>query len=145
MMGRARMKGFSLIEMLVSLLIFSIGLLGVGLQLARGMKATANNDIYANAMVVSSQAMEPLNAALKQGNNNLRTALRDFSKNSKKHNMKSSAVQQNFNVTIKSARDANNINLMAGAVGLWQPPYTVILNVQYQGGQNFETIQVMYP
>lgn len=52
--------GFSLIEVMVALLVFLLGMLGVALFTAGGLKTSAVNQVRANVIHATSQAAEPV-------------------------------------------------------------------------------------
>lgn len=56
----SKQRGFSLIEVLVSSIVFVIGVFGITMMNNVGMKATASNQVRAQAIKASSAASEPL-------------------------------------------------------------------------------------
>lgn len=53
-------NGFSLIEVLLSILVFSLGMVGVALYTANGLKNSANNHARATVLRSTSLALEPV-------------------------------------------------------------------------------------
>lgn len=66
-MKRVRMRGFTLIEVLVTVAVLAIGILGIAMYTAVGLRTGAENNVRATALQVASQAVEPLNAAARGG------------------------------------------------------------------------------
>ena len=52
--------GFSLIEVMIALLVFLLGMLGVALFTASGLKTSTTNQARATAIHATSQAVEPM-------------------------------------------------------------------------------------
>lgn len=67
--------GFTLIEVLVTLLVLALGLLGIALYTGEGLRASADNNVRATALQVASQVVEPLHLAARGGAATFKAAL----------------------------------------------------------------------
>ncbi len=143
---KKRQQGFTLIEVLVSMSLFAVGMLGIALYLAKGLQTTVNNEAHAMAMRVAQQAVEPLYVASNQSRASLKTALEKSTTNPFPFTYHSALASQ-FNITI-DATDRDNKKLLQNKPEDWKPPFTVVLNVEYDDGHNtlhFDTAHVLVP
>lgn len=74
-MKHARIRGFTLIEVMVTIAVLAIGILGIAMYTAVGLRTGAENTVRATALQVASQVMEPLNAAARGGPATFQAAL----------------------------------------------------------------------
>lgn len=146
MYGRKRQHAFTLVEVLVSLSVFAIGMLGIGLSLTKGLKNVVHNDVHSAAMRVVQQEVEPLHIAVQQGRARLQTALNAASTT---QIIAEAPLQGRFSVSVNGAMDRNGLDLLSADTAVnWAPPYTVVLEVVYNGpkGQlKFPTAHVLVP
>lgn len=145
--------GFTLVEILVSLVLFSIGMLGVALQFAQGISNTVNTEVHSSVMQIAMKTVEPLNVAVLQGNAELQTALNNLNTNNLTNALPTNNSDQNtFNVAI-SAVDNNPLAQVdlttSNDFAAWMPPYTVVLTITYTGKNDqqltFNTTHVLVP
>ncbi len=147
-MKRYRSSGFTLIEVLVALLVFSIGMLGLGLQLSRNLTVTIDKGVHSSVMQLALQAVEPLHRAAEQTPNAFRAALANVP-NTALYTTNSSSLNT-LNLSIALASDDKGQNLLTTNTNLWTPPYTVVLNVEYVPAQgdnklNFRSTHIFVP
>jgi len=144
-------KGFTLIEVLVSLVLFSIGLLGIALQFSGGIQARVNNEVHSSVMQIAMQAVEPLNNAVLINNTTFQNTLININNTGAAPTFDTNNSNlENFTIAV-SAIDDSLVpqNILATPPGLWQPPYTVVLTITYLGNNgttlNFPTTHVFAP
>jgi len=133
-------EGFTLIEVLVSLVLFSIGLLGVALQFGNEIRNRVDVEIHSSIMQIAMQAVEPLHNALSTNNAALfQIELNNLNINSTPAFVTNNSNLANYAITIATAIDSNPIatggpnNLLVTDVTLWQAPYNVVLHITYTG------------
>lgn len=141
-------KGFTLIEVLVALVIFAIGLLGLGLQLSKNLNVTINKEVHSSVMQLALQSVEPLNLAILQSRSNFKQALNSLS-STPAFDTNNSQLN-NFTISINSAIDSNGQSVLSSNnLGTLIPPFTVVLNVKYTNDNgeslNFQSTHVFVP
>lgn len=130
-----RMQGVSLIEVLVALLVFWLGLLGIALYTASGLKVSASNQVRATAIKASSIASEPMSYHTRA--DCLSTMLTTYPKIVTADNGKDT-----YSISLVNAVDGSGTIVATGtaaattvavASGSWVSPITVTLRVPYNG------------
>jgi prepilin-type N-terminal cleavage/methylation domain-containing protein len=124
-------SGFTLIEALISLLVFSLGMLGIALYSGHGLKTSAANQVRATSIYAASLAMEPVLYQTRA--DCLSAALASFP-----HKVAVDNGKDTFDISLEQARDGRGIqvagkNAIAVASQTWASPITVVLSVPYQG------------
>ncbi|MDH5229547.1 MAG: prepilin-type N-terminal cleavage/methylation domain-containing protein [Gammaproteobacteria bacterium] len=144
-----RRNGFTLIEVLVSVLVFSLGVIGISLHLSHSVKSQIVSDVHRNAMQIASQVVEPLHIELRQGESALRHRLQRLQYRTNPAILTPNASSGLFSFRIAKAFDANGNTLLSTDLDTWKPPYTILLNVIYNNprGENiqFSTTHVLVP
>jgi len=129
------MRGFSLIEVLVALLVFWLGLLGVALYTAAGLKVSASNQVRATAIKAGSIASEPMSYHTRA--DCLAVMLGTYPKTVTVDNAKDS-----YPISLVSAIDGSGTTVATGttaattiavASGSWVSPVTITLRIPYTG------------
>lgn len=150
-------KGFTLVEVLVAMLVFAIGLLGIASHLGQTIKANSRSDVHKTAMDVTFRIVEPLNQAIRQSNAAFQNTLLQLSSQQTLNHVISSgnATAEQFTLAITRAHDRNLPGdnpadlLTSNRPDLWIPPFTVSVQVQFAGDQgqplNFITHYVLTP
>jgi hypothetical protein len=134
-------RGFSFFEVLISLLVFWLGLLGIGLYTGSGLKNSAANQLRATSINAASLAMEPV--LYQTRSDCLASALGTFPRVVKVDNDKDS-----FNISLIKAVDGSGIqvaanNAVSAAPSTWVSPITIILGIPYSGSDG--TTYTVYP
>jgi prepilin-type N-terminal cleavage/methylation domain-containing protein len=141
----ARHTGFSLIEVLVSLLLVSLGALGVVAYTGKTMQMIPESDATAKLMVYVSQAVEPLDRIITDEPNRFVPALRTLAE----RKTVAVATAEPAPVLLDvSARDADGNDVLATAESGLLPPYTVTLTVSQtnlSGVASYTTSRVYVP
>jgi len=147
-----RNRGFTLVEVLVSLVLFSIGLLGIALQFSGGIQARVNNEVHSSVMQIAMQAAEPLNNAILIDNATFLNTLMNINNAGAAPTFDTNNSNlENFTIAVTQAVDGSLIpqNLFTTPLGSWQPPYTAVLMITYLGNNgttlNFPTTHVFAP
>lgn len=129
------MRGISLIEVLVALLVFWLGLLGIALYTASGLKVSAGNQVRATAIKAVSMASEPMSYHTRS--DCLSTMLGTYPKTVTADNGKDSYL-----VSLVNAVDGSGVTIATGTTtattisvpsGSWVSPVTVVMKVPYNG------------
>jgi len=126
-------SGFTLIEVMVSLLVFAVGMLGVTYQMSQGVKNTINTEIHSSVMQVALQSIEPLKNSVSDLTA-FQTALTNLNTDGTTPAFAGNSNQANFTIAIESATDdvANNDLLAEDAdTSIWTAPFTVVLKISY--------------
>ncbi len=136
------MRGFSMIEVLVALLVFWLGLLGVALYTATGLKVSASNQVRATSVKAASTASEPMSYHTRADCLAImlatypKTVTADGGKDSYSISLVSAVDGSGTTVatgTDPIATAAPSITTIAVASGSWVTPVTVTLRVPYTG------------
>jgi len=141
-------SGFTLIEVMISLLIFATGMLGVAFQMSQGIKNTINTEIHSSVMQVVLQTIEPLGKSILNSNSAFITELKNIQLTPP---FAGASTQGNFSITVDNAKDEDNNSLLgAEPAGKWQGPFTVVLKVTYtildtSTSLDFYTTHVLVP
>ncbi|MDP1996848.1 MAG: prepilin-type N-terminal cleavage/methylation domain-containing protein [Gallionella sp.] len=126
------MRGFSMIEVLVALLVFWLGLLGVALYTATGLKVSASNQVRATVIKAASIASEPMSYHTRA--DCLATMLATYPKTVTADNAKDS-----YRISLLSAIDGSGASVATGTTtatsvpdptgASWVSPVTITLRV----------------
>jgi len=130
-------SGFTLIEVMISLLVFATGMLGVTFQMSQGIKNTINTEVHSSVMQVALQSIEPLKRSVLQDNTAFLAQLNDLNTNGTAPPFAGNSNQENFVISVESATDdggAGNNNLFTKSTASWVPPFTVVLQISYDTG-----------
>ncbi|MDP2762647.1 MAG: prepilin-type N-terminal cleavage/methylation domain-containing protein [Sideroxyarcus sp.] len=129
------MRGFSMIEVLVALLVFWLGLLGVALYTATGLKVSASNQVRATSIKAASIASEPMSYHTRA--DCLATMLATYPKA-----VTADGGKDSYSISLVSAVDGSGTTVATGttaattiavASGSWVTPVTITLRVPYTG------------
>lgn len=133
--------GFTLVEIMVALVVFSIGMLGIVSFTANGLKLTTVNQARATAIHAVTQVAEPVFYHSKPVC--LDTILRTFPRTVTSDNGKDSYTINLVRAVDGSGTQIAANNSVTAAYGSWISPVTIVLSVPYPGLNN-TTVRV-YP
>jgi len=141
------MCGFSMIEVLVALLVFWLGLMGIALYTAAGLKVSAINQVRATSIMAASIASEPMSYHTRA--DCLATMLATYPKTVTADNGKDSYL-----ISLVSAVDGSGTSVATGTTAAttvtdttgasWISPITVTLRVPYKGLNGTKTVTPTY-
>ena len=140
-MGIQKQHGFTLIEVLVSLLVFWLGLLGIALYTASGLKTASSNQVRATSVYAASLAMEPVLYQTRA--DCLSAALCTFPRTVTSDNGKDSYLISLVRASDGSGTQVAANNAITAAFGTWVSPVTITLGVPYAGSNG--TVYTAYP
>lgn len=129
---RPKNAGFTLIEIMISLLVFATGMLGVAFQMSQGIKNTLDTEIHSSVMQISLQAIEPLKKSTIQTFNDFKAELIELDANINSAPFYSNSSQENFSISVDRAVDRVDTDLLTSDTTTWLPPFTVVLKISYE-------------
>lgn len=140
-MPARKQHGFTLIEALVSLLVFWLGLLGIALYTASGLKTSASNQVRATSVYAASLAMEPVLYQTRA--DCLFAALGTFPRTVTSDNGRDS-----YAIALVRASDGRGTQVAANNAitipsGSWVSPVTITLGIPYTGSDS--KVYTAYP
>lgn|GEM_PF-7058151 len=132
-----RQRGFSLVEALVGIGIFAVGMLGVAMLTVRGMHDTTTSRVYPAAMALLTQKVEPLNNAAKIGIQPFLDVLPTLTA-SADPNAVGDSLAKSLGITLTSATDGKGVVMTgldpkndAAKIQLLRPPYVLVITMNY--------------
>ena len=143
-MTRRTNAGFTLIEILIALLIFALGALGIAQVTGNALVTTADNNARAMALNIASQQLEPLYIAAGKGNAAFKAALNTFNGGL---TVNGNNNRDAYTITITQAEDSSAppINLLTStATATWVSPLTIAARVTYNGRNGVKTANASF-
>ncbi len=137
----SRQQGFTLTEVMVSLLVFGLGLLGIALYTASGLQAASSNQVRATSVYAASLAMEPVLYQTRA--DCLSAALGTFPRTVTSDNGKDSYTISLVRASDGSGAQIAAANALTSAFTSWVSPVTITLGVPYTGSDN--KVYTAYP
>lgn len=130
-MSKPRKNGFTLIEVLVTMLVFGLGLLGIALYTANGLKSDATSQMRSTSTYAAWLAMEPVLYQTRA--DCLSAALGSFPRTVSIDNGKDV-----FTISLVRASDGTGAqiaanNAITAVSGAWVSPVTITLGIPYTG------------
>lgn len=142
-------NGFTLIETLVALLVFSIGILSIAMHTTQSLKSRINTEVHSSVMQIATQVVEPLSQALSVNLTSFEQALLQAKSLSTPPYVQGNDLTANFKVNLARATDANNAELLSTPTQQWKIPFTVIVDVNYVSPKgealNFSITRILAP
>lgn len=143
LMDRSETKegGFTLIEVLAALALFSLAMLGIALFTGNAIKTSINDSVRGIALYTANNEIEKLVVAAGLGAPNLRAALLAFDTDVGAATFSREVLANNgkdrFIVAITAASDFNGVNVLTDASpALWVSPITLAVRVSYKEANN---------
>ncbi len=137
-------NGFSLIEVLVSLIIFALGIVGVAQSTSQSIHINIDNNTRAISASAASKAIEPLYIA---ASNVARGTITDGAFKNLLVGINSTVSGNNglddFQIIVLEARDNNDIDILSNSPP-YAPPIRVALEITYVGLENPTTTRAHY-
>lgn len=123
--------GFSLLEVLIALIVFTVGFMGVSQYTGNALKRSADDNSRAVSLSAISQLLSPMYVAASTSPSAFKTALDQFSA---ADGLPVSIGNDNFTVRVSEARDdAGNSIISASNPETWLSPVRIGVTVTYQG------------
>lgn len=129
-----RQTGFSLIEILLAMAIFAVGMLGIAMHMGQSMKNSANNSMHAGAMQAASTLTEQLNQLVRRDVKQFQTLLQDFQTPRLLNPSISTNPGEQFRLQVLQATDSSALghDLLSNTDYFsWRPPFTISMEVSY--------------
>jgi len=149
MMANSKNAGFTLLEVLISLVIFTIGLLGIMRFTGNVMfdisdnelRAAAINSVYQRFTQIRQNSIDRSSAnavVAAAGSTALETNIRAMAGNA---GIPVTNGRNNYNIRILSATDSSAVDVLTAAVGtVYASPISVGVRITYTGKNGLQTI-----
>jgi len=126
-----RQTGFSLLETLIALIVFTVGFMGVSQYTGNALKKSADDNSRAVSLSAISQLLSPMYVAASTSPASFKSALDRFSAG---NGLQVSIGNDRYTVHISEAKDDDDNNIInAGNPESWVSPVRVGVTVTYQG------------
>ena len=133
-------SGFTLLEILVSLAIFAVAMLGIAFNTGNAMRISANDNVRGIALFAASSAIEPFSHASALGAPAIRAVINDFDDDAGDGRDNSRTVEgiggsgnDSYIVTLTAGRDFGGTNVLTDiSPGNWVSPVTIAVEVAYE-------------
>jgi len=142
--NRRPSDGFTLIEVLIALVVFALGILGLSQITGNALVIASDNNARAVALDVASQQLEPLYIAAGNGNAAFKVGLNAFAGGL---TVNGNAGRDAYTITITQAQDSSvpPIDLLASAAtATWVSPMNIAATVSYTGRNGTKTAQASF-
>lgn len=129
-------KGLTMIEVLVALALFAVGMLGLALFSGNAIKMSSDDNVRAVALYTAANAVEQLFVAGGVSPAAFSAALENFDTDEDADTFSTQIVgnsgKDNFTVEIIAARANNGVNvLLNNNPAAWQSPINMAVEVSY--------------
>ena len=136
-----KQKGLTLIEVLISLALFAIAMLGVALFMGKAISTSIDDNVRGIALYTATNELEKLFVAGGQGAQALSDAIDAFDTDGEVATVSTTVVgngeKDAYTVAITAAIDNNNINVLTDAnPSTWESPITMAVRVTYDANPN---------
>lgn len=127
---RSAQGGFSLLETLIALIVFTVGFLGVSQYTGNALKRSADDNSRAVSLSAMSRLLTPMYVAASTSPSAFKTSLDSFSDSG----LQVSIANDQYTVRITEAKDDAGTNVIgASSPETWVSPIRVGVTVTYQG------------
>ena len=120
--------GFTLLEVMISIVILALGVIGISLSTASAIQTSADNRARAMALDVASKTLERLYISADAGHETFKTAL-DAAADA---TVQGNSSLDSFNLNIVAAQDAAGVDALANN-GPYASPVTIGVAISYAG------------
>ena len=132
----SKSKGLTLVEVLVALALFAIGMLGMALFTGNAIKVTSDDNVRAIALYTTANELEKVFVAGGHTAEAFSAALEDFDTdddvNTYSTTVYGNSGRDSFTVEILAARASNGVNvLLNNNPSTWTPPINMAVEVRY--------------
>lgn len=129
--AHSRHSGFSLLETLIALIVFTVGFLGVSQYTGKALKQSADDNSRAVSLSAMSQLLSPMYVAAATSPSAFKTALDRFSG---ANGVAVSIGNDNYTIRVSEARDdAGTSVINANNPESWVSPLRVGVTITYRG------------
>jgi len=130
-------KGFTLIEILSALALFSVAMLGIAFNAGNALKTSANDNVRAIALYTTTNVVEQFFFKSGQGAAAIRAAIIAFDSDVDTAGVSQEVLGNNgkdtYIITLTAGVDNNGINIITdNNPALWESPVTIAVNAVYQ-------------
>jgi len=126
-----RQAGFSLLETLIALIVFTVGFLGVSQYTGNALKRSADDNSRAVSLSAISQLLSPMYVAASTSPSAFKSALDEFTAG---NGIPVTIGNDNYTVRISEAKDDAGTSIInASNPETWLSPVRVGVTVTYQG------------
>ena len=136
--------GFTLIEVLVALVVFALGVLGLSQITGNALLISSDNNTRAVALDVASQQLEPLYLASANGNAAFKVGLNAFVGGL---TVTGNAGRDSYSITLTQAQASSvpPVDIIAdNNTAAWVSPLNVAASVSYTGRNGTKTAQASF-
>ena len=127
----SRQSGFSLLETLIALIVFTVGFMGVSQYTGKALKQSADDNSRAVSLSAMSQLLSPMYVAAATSPSAFKTALDRFSGAG---GVAVSIGNDNYTIRVSEAKDDDgNSVINANNPESWVSPLRVGVTVTYRG------------
>ncbi len=133
-------RGFTLIEVLIALLVFALGMLGLGLYSGNTLQVASTNAARAQSVKDVTQVMTSFYVSAAGGAAAFKAALDSFDDdNSDAYTYAQTLAGTSTVIQITAAEDSSGNNLFTTAEGSWVSPLSLGVSVIFEGGDDADT------
>lgn len=136
-MKTLRQKGFTLIEILSALALFSIAMLGIAFNAGSALKTSANDNVRGIALYTTTIVVEQFFYKSGQGADQIRAAIIAFDSDTYIPGVSQEVLGNNgkdvYIITLTGGVDNNGVNIITdNNPATWVSPVTIAVNVVYR-------------
>jgi len=141
------LRAYTILEVVISIFIFSVGLVLIGMSMGENLKLASNNYTHTAVRLLSSQLKEPLISAFSQGPQQLQNVLIGFNGANLQLAQKNQLAKR-YSVSIAKSVDATGADLRTANVNSWVGPLSIVFeiaSIESATPKKFYVTQVLTP